>query len=118
MKNTPSSTPAKTAKDAPTTSPQAAALLKPFRAQIDVLDDQIVDLLVKRMAVIRDVAPIKAENGIPAVLDDRIEEIINRVAERAGEENEDMICEIYAVLLAVSCDVEEELMGQGQKFRD
>lgn len=97
---------------------KASELLKPYRDQIDQLDDQIVDLLVKRLSIVRDVAIVKAKAGIPVVIEERIKDVIDRVAERAGEENEDMICEVYALLMAVCCDLEEESIGQGKKFKD
>lgn len=97
---------------------KAAEILKPFRARIDSLDDRIVDLLVERLGVIREVAAIKSEHKIPVVLEDRLKEVIDRVGDRAGEDNEDMVCEIYALILAISCDLEEEMTTGEPKFSD
>ncbi len=91
-------------------------ILKPYRIRIDELDDQIVDLLGTRLGIIREVAQIKKQNKISVELEDRLKEVIDRVADRAGEVNEDMICEIYALILAVSCDLEEELITGQVKF--
>ena len=59
-------------------------VLKPYRDRIDALDDQIVPLLVKRLAVIREVAALKTREGIPAVLEDRVRQVIDRAAGTAG----------------------------------
>ena len=94
-----------------------AEILSPFRAQIDTLDDQIVDLLIKRFNVVRQVAVIKHQHKIPSVLEDRLKQVIDRVAERAGEANEDMVVEIYALILAVACDLEDEVIDGNKKFQ-
>jgi chorismate mutase len=86
-------------------------ILQPYRAIIDQLDDQIVALMVKRLAVVRDVAALKIKEGIPAVLEDRIREVIDRAGENAGPENEEMVREVYIMLVAVSCDLEEQLIS-------
>lgn len=90
--------------------PSQTEILKPYRARIDALDDQIVDLLVQRFGVIREVAGVKAKAGIPAVIEDRIREVIDRAGERGGPDNEDMVREIYIMLVAVCCDLEEQLI--------
>jgi chorismate mutase len=78
---------------------------------IDQLDEQIVALMVKRFAVVRDIAAVKSREGIPAILEDRIREVIDRAGEKAGPENEDMVREVYIMLVAVCCDLEEQLMS-------
>ena len=60
-------------------------VLKKHRAEIDKLDDEIVKLLAKRYEIVAEVAKIKFENGIPASLPDRIEEVKNRNAQHAEE---------------------------------
>ncbi len=67
------------------TDPEAAArvLLAEARADIDALDDQMVDLLVQRVAVVERVLVIKQEAGIPALLPERVEEVVERVCARA-----------------------------------
>lgn len=93
-------------------------ILKPYREKIDALDDKIVDLLVERYKIVRDVAKVKGDNNIPTVAEDRIKEVINRVGDRAGEDNEDIVCEIYALMIAIAHDVEDEVLGRGDKFGD
>jgi chorismate mutase len=95
-----------------------AEILKPFRDRIDALDDKIVDLLIERYDVVREVAKVKGDHNIPTVAEERIKEVINRVGDRAGEKNEDIVCEIYALMIAIAHDVEDEVNGRGNAFSD
>lgn len=54
------------------------------RVEIDAIDDAMVDLLARRLAVVERVVAIKTEAGIPALLPDRVEEVVERVCARAA----------------------------------
>ena len=86
-------------------------ILKPYRQKIDSLDDQIVDLLVEREGVIREVAALKSEQGIPAVLQDRVDEVRERCIARAIEKggDADLMRELYTRIISFSCDLEKEI---------
>lgn len=90
-------------------------VLKPYRQRIDALDAEIVPLLVERFKVIEEVGHLKARENIPAVLEDRIREVIDNAASRAdslGHGNySDFIREIYTLMVTISCDFEEEIKG-------
>ena len=85
-------------------------ILKPYRAQIDALDDQIIDLLVQRTGVIAEVAELKAREGIAPVLQDRVDEVRERAIARAVQKgmDGDIIRDIYTRLIAFSCQLEED----------
>ena len=85
-------------------------VLKPYRDRIDALDDQIVPLLVQRLAVIREVAALKSREGIPAVLEDRVRQVIDRAASAAGGDDTEMVRELYTLLVTICCDLEERIM--------
>jgi len=85
-------------------------ILKPYRARIDGLDDQIVDLLKARFDLIHEVAAVKARENIPAVLEDRVREVIDRAGARGGN-HENEIRELYTLLVTISCDLEERLIA-------
>ena len=93
--------------------------MKPFRERIDTLDDQIVDLIVERIGIIHDVAAFKFENDIPAVLQDRVDEVIDRNGDRAKDKGSDetIIRELYTRLVKYSCDLEEDIMSDLKKKR-
>lgn len=84
-------------------------ILKPYRRRIDALDDQIIDLLAERLGIIDEVAELKAARDIPAVLEDRVSEVLDRVAARATDKGIDpeLTRRLYAVLVAWCCEREE-----------
>jgi chorismate mutase-like protein len=86
-------------------------ILKPYRARIDALDDKIVDLLVERIGIIREVGHLKAEHGIPATLQDRVDQVRERNADRAASKGVDpeIVRTLYATLIAYSCELEEQI---------
>ena len=49
-----------------------------FRKQIDKIDDQIVDLLAKRMKIVKDVGEYKKKNGLPFFDQSRWQEVIKK----------------------------------------
>lgn len=83
-------------------------ILKPYRARIDALDDKIVDLLAERVEIVREVARLKAERDIPAVLEDRVNEVIDRTGKRASAQGLDgeLVRRLYTLLVAYCCDLE------------
>ncbi len=85
--------------------------MKPYRKRIDDLDDQIVDLLVAREEVIKEVAIIKVEHNIPFIIQSRIDEVKNRCMERAKSQgaSSEIIEKLYTALINFSCDLEDEI---------
>lgn len=87
--------------------------LKPLRQKIDALDDQIIGLLGQRFEIVREVAALKAEKGIPAVLPDRIEEVKDRCARMGAEVALDpqFVRELYAHIIDYACSLEDNLIA-------
>lgn len=54
------------------------------RAEIDSIDDQIIELFKRRMDCSKDVAEYKYENNIPILNVQREEEILSSVQKRGG----------------------------------
>ncbi|MGZ3215748.1 chorismate mutase [Paracoccus sp. T5] len=54
-----------------------------LRAEIDALDARLMALLAQRHALIDRAAQIKAGNGMPARIDDRVEEVVANVRRHA-----------------------------------
>lgn len=92
-------------------------ILKPFRDRLDKLDRQIVDLLVERGQIIREVGHLKIKHGIPAVLQDRIDEVRNNATLRAAEKggDADLIYALYTKIIEYSCGLEEDIKDQDKK---
>lgn len=92
-------------------------IMKPYRKQIDDLDDQIMKLLGKRYGVIRKVAKIKTKHGLPSFFHDRVEEVRNRcvkMAKKYGIKPE-FIYVLYSTIIYQSCGLEDELKARLSK---
>ena len=87
--------------------------LKNQRARIDALDDQIVDLLVERFAVVREVGEIKKTQGIEVVQSTRADEVKNRVAARADAAGLDgnLLRAIYTLMIDHAHVLENKING-------
>jgi isochorismate pyruvate lyase len=63
--------------------------LATLRAEIDAVDADIVRLLARRYAAVRQIAAFKAKTGQPVVVPGRIAEVHDRVCSLAREEGLD-----------------------------
>jgi chorismate mutase len=93
---------------------RAAKILKPYRKQLDDLDNQILKLLGKRFGIIRKVAKAKAKYELPAFLYDRVEEVRNsRMAQ--GKKygiNPALVYMLYSAIIFESCGMEDEMKAK------
>jgi isochorismate pyruvate lyase len=66
---------------------KAPAALGDLRQAIDGVDQELVSLLAKRLALVNQVVDIKKQHGLPAAIPERIEEVVTRTraeAQRQG----------------------------------
>jgi chorismate mutase-like protein len=94
--------------------------LASFRRRIDAIDDRLLALLGERFAVIREVAAYKARRGIPALIPERVAEVLERCAGEAPRHglDADVVRRLYVLLIREACRLEEELMaGRGGSRR-
>lgn len=91
--------------------------LKPYRVAIDALDDRIVDLLAARASIIEEVGYFKAEHDIDAVLQDRVDEVRERCAERAEGKglDPDLVRDLYRKLIEYSCNLEDDIIRRAKQ---
>ena len=84
-------------------------MLEKQRAEIDVIDREIVALFERRMQVVVDVARIKKENGI-AILDaSREKEVIAKVQSYLKDDYlKEELAEVYETLMKVSKDYQKK----------
>lgn len=89
-------------------------ILAPYRRRIEALDEDIVELLAQREAVIREVAQVKEDKNIPAVIPERVDYVRDRAARIGGEKglDPDYIAELYALIIDHSCTLEDIIMGR------
>ena len=74
-----------------------------LRNKIDSLDDQMLDLLVQRFSVSREIGKIKASDGINVGDPNREQEIIDRLADKLeGKLARDDIAAIFGPIYHIS----------------
>ena len=74
-----------------------------LRKYIDELDDQMIDLVVQRLAIAKEIGDIKETNGIEVIDPYRESQIINRFAEKlAGTLEKKDITAIFEPIYSIS----------------
>ncbi|MBQ3492117.1 MAG: bifunctional chorismate mutase/prephenate dehydratase [Oscillospiraceae bacterium] len=76
--------------------------MKDLRDKIDAIDDELVQLFVKRMEISAKVADYKKANGLPIYVPAREREILQDVAEKAGPEMANYTRVLYSMLFELS----------------
>ena len=86
-------------------------MLDKQRAEIDVIDREIVSLFERRMQVVMDVARIKKENGIAIFDASREKEVIAKVQSYLKDDTlKEELAEAYETLMKVSKDYQLKQM--------
>ena len=74
-----------------------------LRKKIDELDDQMIDLVVQRLAIAKEIGDIKETNGIEVIDPNRESQIINRITEKlAGTLEKKDITAIFDPIYSIS----------------
>jgi chorismate mutase-like protein len=91
--------------------------LAPYRKRIDALDTQILKLLGKRFAVVRNVARIKIRHDIRIVQSDRVREVKERNAALATKYgiSPDLVRTLYTLIIDEAHTVEHALKKKKRK---
>jgi isochorismate pyruvate lyase len=86
----------------------APPALKAARARIDEIDARLIALLVERFGVVEGVVDIKRAAGIPALRQDRIDEVLERVESLGRAEGlpEGVATALWRVLIAETIEYE------------
>jgi chorismate mutase-like protein len=92
--------------------------LKPYRTEIDRLDDEILKLLGQRFDVVRKVAKVKIKHDIPAFLGDRVAQVRDRAAANGPKYGIDpeFLRTLYTLIIYQSCAT-EDLIKYEQKVK-
>jgi chorismate mutase len=104
---------ARTAERRLTPAEQAVADgLAPFRARLDEIDAQLVDLLGERFQICREVAVHKSRNGIDMMQPGRVEIVRARYLQHGAEVDlpSDFTGTFFDLLIDATCRAEDELM--------
>lgn len=77
--------------------------IKTLRQKIDDYDDQLLDLLIKRFSVSKEIGVIKTASGLEIGDPNREQEIINRLSKNLkGKLNKDDITAIFSPVYQIS----------------
>ncbi len=89
-------------------------VLKPFRDEIDQIDDQIVDLLARRMDIVRQVGGLKKRDNITLVQSDRVCEVRERCAGRgvSGGLNPGFIRRLWGLIIDEAHELEQDIISR------
>jgi isochorismate pyruvate lyase len=84
------------------------------RAEIDALDAELVRLLGRRIEVVDRVVAIKQAHAIPALLPERVEEVVAHVREEAEVcgAPPDLAEKLYRTLIAWTVEYEERKLAK------
>ncbi len=86
--------------------------MKHYRQQIDSIDIEIAKLLGQRYGIVAHVAKHKKEMGIPSVLPDRVEQVVQN-ARRLGAEHDvdpDLMETLYRAIIKRACEYEDTVI--------
>lgn len=99
--------------------PEECQTMVDVRAQIDRLDTELVRLLARRVGYIDRAAELKPALGWPARIDERVEEVVRNVREKAVLEgvDPDLVESIWRRLIDWSIAREEVAMSRGKGLR-
>ena len=92
--------------------------MKPLRAEIDRLDDLIIDLLAQRYAILQQVVKTKHANGIPFKVNARVDEVINRNVAHGLKKGlpAEYITKLYTVIIDAAHDFEGQFLGTDREW--
>jgi len=83
--------------------------LENFREQIDTIDHEIIYLLSRRFALVKQIWNIKKELNISALQEKRWEQLMNNLLEEAKERNvnSDLVTKIWKLIHEESLKIEK-----------
>ncbi len=84
-----------------------------FRSQIDIIDELLIDLVSRRIAICKEVAHYKKGNAIPMMQAARVEAVLERAEMRASRCGlaPGLATELYKSIIQEACRLEDEIIG-------
>ncbi|MEN9409476.1 MAG: hypothetical protein RL216_1450 [Pseudomonadota bacterium] len=95
--------------------PEDCTTMADIRAEIDRLDEELVALFAERTAYIDRAAAIKEEIGLPARIEDRVEQVVANVRRHAAAHGlpPDKLEKLWRKLIDWSIEREEDHLRKG-----
>ena len=91
--------------------------LNELRTQIDEIDSKLLDLFLRRMDLSKNIAEVKARDGLPILNKEREREILRRVSERSGE-YELYTHRLFSTVFELSRTYQRGFRNTGSNVRD
>ena len=84
-------------------------MLDNLRKNIDNIDEQLVELITKRIEIVKKIGEFKKQNNLPIVDKNRFENVLEKVEKTAIQQglSPDFVKELYEVIHKYSCEVEK-----------
>lgn len=92
--------------------------LSKTREKINAIDNKIIDLWKERMDAALEVAKYKKENNLPVLDPQREKELLDRVAERAGEGLDTYARALYNTVMGVSRSYQHKYLYSGGEISE
>ncbi|MDE9535030.1 chorismate mutase [Xenorhabdus bovienii] len=95
---------------------QPSSTISEFRKQIDHIDDQIVELLGRRISIVRQVAKQKKTDTIPVMQHERVIEVKQRCSEKGLQYalRPEFVAQLYQSIIDEACRIEHDYIIGGQ----
>lgn len=90
--------------------------LEKYRADIDRIDAELVDILARRFEIVRAVGRLKAQTGLSVVQAQRAQAVIDRAADMAAEKrlDPDLVRHIYRLMIDHAHALEHDILAEAQ----
>lgn len=76
--------------------------IKECRAEIDKINNEMLELFIKRMQISKLIGEFKAENGLPIFDSEREKQILDEMAKKAGAEFDEYSRAFFSNLMELS----------------
>jgi len=86
-------------------------MLDDLRKEIDIIDNNIVDLIAKRIEIVKKVGEFKKQKNIPVIDSNRFQKVLEKVSKKAEDKNisKEFIVKIYNLLHDYMCEIEKKI---------
>ncbi|MDO5715188.1 MAG: chorismate mutase [Tissierellia bacterium] len=89
--------------------------LEDLRKEIDGIDQEMVQLFLRRMEIVKGVAQYKIDNQLPVFHKDREQVVIDKAMSRSPEEMKEYVREFFEETMKVSRHMQEDLIKESKK---
>ena len=86
--------------------------LKEYRAQIDQIDAELVELFVRRMEIAAEIGSYKKERGLPVLDAEREREKLLRIAEMTPEGDRQDVTALFEKIMELSRGRQSRLLNE------